>query len=360
MLKRSLAVFLTALFACATLSFAQTYTPKLTLQNSGTKELLIAVSPVNANIVWAAGTHGTFLVTTDGGKTWRSGQVKDAKWLQFRGVRAVSATTAYLLSIGNAPTNFRIYKTEDGGSTWTKQFQNELTGAFYDCFAFWTPKRGIAHSDSVNGVFPELRTEDGTTWQSIANNMPPALPGEFSFSSSDTCVATQGAENGWIATGGSSVARILATADGGNTWNAYDTPIVSSPSAGAFTVDFRNPLNGIVGGGDLDPTDPDNARTASSSDGGHTWTLTNAPPVTGAIFGLSYVRQIGICKTKTCQAVARYVVVTANTGGAAWTPDEGTTWNVLPGVTGEWAVAFASPTAGWLVGAGGTIWKISF
>ena len=360
MVKRSLLVFLAALFAFATLSLAQTYSPKLTLQNSGTKELLIAVSPVNANVVWAAGTHGTFLVTTDGGKTWRSGQVNDAKWLQFRGVRAVSATTAYLLSIGNAPTNFRIYKTEDGGSTWTKQFQNELTGAFYDCFAFWTPKRGIAHSDSVNGVFPDLRTEDGTTWQSIASNMPPALPGEFSFSSSDTCVATQGENNAWIATGGSSAARILATTDGGNTWNAYNTPVISSPSAGAFTVDFRDSSNGIVGGGDLDPSDPDNARTASSSDGGHTWTLTNAPPVTGAIFGLSYVRQIGICKTKTCQAVARYVVVTANTGGAAWTPDEGTTWNVLPGVTGEWAVAFASPTAGWLVGAGGTIWKISF
>ena len=255
MLKRSLSVFLIAMFAFATLSLAQTHFPKLTLQNSGTTELLIAVSPVNANVVWAAGTHGTFLVTTNGGKTWRSGQVNDAKWLQFRGVRAVNENVAYLLSIGNDPTNFRIYKTEDGGSTWSKQFTNELTGAFYDCFAFWTPKRGIAHSDSVNGVFPDLRTEDGTTWQSISSSMPPALPGEFSFSSSNTCVATQGENNAWIATGGSTSARILATTDGANTWNAYDTPLVSSPSAGAFTVDFRDSVNGIVGGGDLDPTE---------------------------------------------------------------------------------------------------------
>ena len=35
--------------------------------------------------------------------------------------------------------------------------------------------------------------------------------------------------------------------------------------------------------------------------------------------------------------------------GAAWTPDEGNTWFTLPGVTGYWAVAFASPKAGWLV-----------
>ena len=365
MLKPTFVVFLmvTVTFSFAILSAdasAQTHFPKLTLQNSGTTELLISVSPVSSNVVWAAGTHGTFLVTTDGGNTWRSGQVKDAKWLQFRGVRAVSATTAYLLSIGNAPADFRIYKTEDGGSTWTKQFQNELTGAFYDCFAFWTPKRGIVHSDSVNGVFPDFRTEDGMTWESIAQNMPPALSGEFSFSSSDTCVATQGPENAWIATGGSSIARILATTDGGDTWNAYNTPLVSSSSAGAFTVDFRDAMNGIVGGGDLDPSDPDNARTAISGDGGQTWALTNAPPVTGAIFGLSYVRQIRACTRPICQETVRYVVVTADTGGAAWSPDEGTTWYVLPGVTGEWAVAFATPDAGWLVGAGGTIWKIGF
>ena len=56
----------------------------------------------------------------------------------------------------------------------------------------------------------------------------------------------------------------------------------------------------------------------------------------------------------------RAVVVTANDGGAAWTPDEGTTWFTLPNVTGFWAVAFATPKAGWLVGTDGRILKISF
>jgi hypothetical protein len=125
-------------------------------------------------------------------------------------------------------------------------------------------------------------------------------------------------------------------------------------------VDFRDASNGMVGGGDLDPSDPDNARTAISNDGGQNWTLTNAPPVTGAIFGLSYVRKIGPCKTAACTDFAKYVVVTADTGGAAWTPDEGTTWYVLPGVTGCWAVAFAGPKFGWLVGTNGQIIKVSF
>jgi photosystem II stability/assembly factor-like uncharacterized protein len=362
MLKPSLAVFLIVAVAFATLSFAETHSkihqPTLTPQNSGTTQGLISVSPVNPRVVWASGRGGTFVVTTDGGATWKAAVVPGAEALQFRDVQGVSEKVAYLQSIGDNPTDFRIYKTVDGGATWTMQFQNQNPGAFYDCFAFWTPKRGISHSDSVNGVFPDLRITDGSTWQDISGNMPPALPGEFSFASSGTCVATQGAMNAWIATGGATTARILATTDGGDTWNAFDTPLVSSPSAGAFTVAFRDPLHGIVGGGDLDPADPNNASTATSNDGGQTWKLTNPTPVTGAIFGLGYVgRAFGV---QEAEDGGRAVVITANAGGAAWSPDEGNTWFTLPGVTGFWAVAFASPEAGWLVGTDGRILKISF
>ena len=366
MLKRSLVVLLIAAFA--TLSFAEgskIHQPKLTPQNSGTTQGLIAVSPVNSRVVWASGRGGTFVLTTNGGKSWTAGVVPGAEALQFRDVQGVSDKVAYLQSIGNNPTDFRIYKTVDGGANWTMEFQNQLAGAFYDCFAFWTPRRGITHSDSVNGVFPDLRTRNGRTWNDISANMPPALPGEASFAASGTCVATQGERNAWIATGGSTSARVLATRDGGDTWNAYDTPLVSSPSAGAFTVSFRDQRHGIVGGGDLDPADPNNARTAKSNDGGRSWALTSAPPVTGAIFGLSYAYRIGNGQRSNDErgdddAFARTVVITANDGGAAWTPDEGSTWYSLTGVSGYWAVGFATPKAGWLVGINGTILNIRF
>lgn len=367
MLKPSLAVFLIA--ASATFAFAQeagkVHQPNLTPQQSGTTQLLISVSPVNSRVVWAAGTGGTYVVTTDGGETWKAAVVPGAESLQFRDVHGVSDKVAYLMSIGNNTTDFRIYKTVDGGATWNIEFTNETVNAFYDCFAFWTPERGVTHSDSVNGVFPDIRTTDGVTWQSIAANMPAALPGEASFAASGTCITIQGKRNAWTATGGSTTARILATRDGGDTWKAYDTPLVSSPSAGAISVAFRDPLNGIVGGGDLASNDA--ADTATSDDGGQTWTLTNKPPVQGAIFCLAYVRGIRHGEDEEFGEEHEHaVVITTETepnftsGEAAWTPDEGRTWFHLPGVSGFWAVAFADPEAGWFVGNGGQILKISF
>ena len=367
MLKLSLSAFLIA--ASATVGFAgehaKIHEPKLTPQQSGTTQLLISVSPVNSRVVWASGTGGTFVVTTDGGEHWKSAVVPGAESLQFRDVQGVSDKVAYLMSIGDNTTDFRIYKTVDGGANWTIEFTNQTVNAFYDCFAFWTPHRGVAHSDSVNGVFPDIRTHDGTTWQSIAAQMPPALPGEASFAASGTCLTTQGGRNAWTATGGSSIARILATRDGGDTWKAYDTPLVSSPSAGAISVAFRDPRHGIVGGGDL--ASNDSAGTATSDNGGQTWTLTNKPPVQGAIFCLAYVRGTRHGDEEDFgEGQDHAVVITTETapsftsGEAAWTPDEGHTWFSLPGVSGFWAVAFADPEAGWFVGRGGQILKISF
>jgi photosystem II stability/assembly factor-like uncharacterized protein len=135
MTKRFLPILLSVV--SATVVVAQEHgihQPSLTPQNSGTNQLLISVSPVNSRVVWAAGTGGTYVVTTDGGNTWKAAVVPGAEALQFRDVYAVSDKVAYLLSIGSNPTDFRIYKTLNGGATWTIEFTNQNPSAFYDCF----------------------------------------------------------------------------------------------------------------------------------------------------------------------------------------------------------------------------------
>lgn len=328
--------------------------PTITPQESGTTEGLIGISSVNSRVVWASGRNGTFVRTTDGGRTWRARQVPGAETLQFRDVEGVSAKEAYLLSIGPG-TDSRIYKTVDGGDSWTVQFQNENPNAFYDCFAFWNPNRGLTFSDPVGGIFPVIRTTNGRTWQNIGGLLPAAEPGEFAFAASGTCVATQGGKRAWIVTGGVHPARVLATVNGGDSWAAYETPLVPGSSgdpsaAGGFSVAFRDPFNGIIAGGDLAATGVVDDNVVRSRDGGRTWVATSNPaPIPGAVFGASYVP--GQHKVR--------VVATGPTG-TAWSADEGDTWSLIPGLNGFWSVAFATHKAGWLVGTGGRIVKVSF
>ena len=90
MSRRSLTFLLTGLCAMAAAGLvgaaqsfatnqAKPHLPTLTPQNSGTTQGLIAVSPVNKDVVWASGRGGTFAVTTDGGATWRAGVVPEPK-----------------------------------------------------------------------------------------------------------------------------------------------------------------------------------------------------------------------------------------------------------------------------------------
>src|SRR5690242_21956405 len=51
------------------------------IQSSHTTESLRGVSVVDRNEIWASGTHGTYLVTTDAGRTWTVHQVPGAEEL---------------------------------------------------------------------------------------------------------------------------------------------------------------------------------------------------------------------------------------------------------------------------------------
>jgi photosystem II stability/assembly factor-like uncharacterized protein len=340
--------------------------PTVTPQESGTTVRFYAVSPIDANVVWASGNLGTFARTLNGGQTWVSRVVPGAETLQFRDVEGVSKDVAYLLAAG-AGENSRILKTEDGGNTWTEQIRNTDPNGFWDCFAFWTPRRGILMADSVNNRFPVHRTTDGQHWADIGDRLPRAQDGEGGFAASGTCAATQGGSNAWLATGAAAVARIVRTTDGGNTWHSSATPIQpqGTPTSGNVSVDFRDARRGVVGGGDVVAAGPQK-NVARSRDGGKTWSLTTPTPFPGAVFGITYTRnhreddaEDGDDDDDGGDSAVRRVAATGP-GGAAWSPDEGGSWNSLPGITNCWAVAFATQRTGWLGCGAGRIFRIDF
>jgi len=325
--------------------------PTVTPQTTGTVQRFFAISPVNDKVVWASARGGTYARTTDGGKTWVTRVMPGGETLEFRDVEGVSAKVAYLLSAGTGTDN-RIYKTEDGGETWTLQFQATDPRAFYDCFDFWTPNRGMTFGDSYDAQFPVLRTRDGGgTWENIADNLPAAQPGEAGFAASGTCIKTLAGRSAWIGTGGAPRARVLSTTDGGDSWASSDVPIQpqGTPVSGVVSLDFRDRFHGILGGGDIIASTEPQLNVARSSDGGRSWTLATPTPFPGAVYGLTYV-----------PGHKRLTVVATGPSGAAWSSDEGDTWTLLPGITNCWAVGFSSWKAGWLGCGNGQIYKIDF
>src|SRR3954471_20050810 len=180
------------------------------IQISHTTENLRGVSAVSRQIAWASGTHGSYLRTIDGGRSWTAHQVPDAAALDFRGIAALSADEAFLMSSGPGEQS-RIYHTADGGQHWQLQSTNSNPKGFFDSIAFWDAKHGVVLGDPIpddsgKRKFELLETEDGQSWHRMpSSQLPEAAPGEGAFAASNSCLALlPNSEDGnlWFATGG--------------------------------------------------------------------------------------------------------------------------------------------------------------
>ena len=322
--------------------------PVLTVQTTGVEALFIGISPVDENTVWISGTQGTYARTTDGGATWQAAVVAGADSLEFRDVHAVDAATAYLLSIGSGEQS-RIYKTTDAGLTWVLQFTNPEPAGFFDCMDFWDAEHGIAFSDSFDGAFFLITTEDGgATWNRVPpDRLPPASDGEGSFAARGTCLVAHGDSTAWVGTGAGASARILKTTDRGRSWTVVETPIVGGTStSGIASLAFRDARHGAAFGGVIDKPDDYSDNVAVTSDGGQTWTLAGRPTLTGAVYGAAYV-----------PGAPTPTLVVAGPKGIDYSADNGMTWTSLDTLS-HWGVAFASPHAGWAIGPEGRVTRI--
>ncbi|MBG0560075.1 WD40/YVTN/BNR-like repeat-containing protein [Actinoplanes aureus] len=277
-LQRKLSISALALVMVAGTGFTPGRGPSWQLSDTGSTARFRGLAPVSARVAWAAGSAGTVLRTVDGGRTWASVGPPEAAALQFRDIEAADAWHAVALTIGNG-TDSRVYATSDGGRTWTETFRNDDPVAFYDCLTFLDRRHGLALSDPVGGKFRILATNDGgRSWQvRPTTGMPDALPGEFAFAASGTCLVSAG-RHAWFATGGGATARVFASRDGGRTWSVADSPIPSGPSAGIYSLAFRDSRTGIAVGGDYaaPATAPDGS--AVTRDGGRHWTVSRTVP----------------------------------------------------------------------------------
>lgn len=318
---------------------------ELSAQSSGTDALLQAVSPVSDEIVWVSGHQATYARTVDGGENWEAVAMAGAEGLQFRDVAAFDDQTAYLMSSGTGDLS-RIYRTDDGGASWVLQYQATHPEAFLDCMDFWSPDRGLAYGDEVDGVPFLLQTDDGgDSWSRVsAGGLPPALDGEGGFAASGTCLIT--GENGraWVATGAGGRGRVLSTEDFGDTWRVVDAPVVGGPSAGLTTIQMGPGGHGLALGGVIGNDTIRSDNVTVTVDGGSTWSTGGTLVMTGPVYGSALLDDVE-------------VAVAVGPKGMDWSSDGGITWQSADTLT-YWAVAFSSAAAGWAVGPQGRIVKL--
>ena len=255
------------------------------VQTKGTDTNLRAVTAVYAHdrnglqfpVVWTSGSNGVILKSLDAGKTWLRLHVKDGDALDFRGIVAFSEKTAYVMSSGEADKS-RIYKTTDGGETWNLQYSDNRKEFFLDSIACLSETHCFALSDPIDGKFLLLNTTDGQLWNPLSSsNMPAALPSEGAFAASNTCLALSGADI-FFGTGGPA-ARVFHSSDSGRTWSVAETPIThGNASSGIFSIVRANEKTIAVVGGDYQDPKRTSGVAAYSLDEGKTWQLAAQQP----------------------------------------------------------------------------------
>jgi photosystem II stability/assembly factor-like uncharacterized protein len=288
-------------------------------------------------VLWASGSNGVILrsMSMVHGTNWTQLTVTGGEALDFRGIRAFDARTAYVMSIGGGGLS-RIYKTTDGGVNWKLQYQDNRPGFFLDALACASEKDCFALSDPVEGKFLLLRNVDGEHWTELPRDkMPAALANEGAFAASGTSIALCGSDDIYIGTGGPA-ARVFHSADRGRTWIVAETPILSGEASfGIFSVTCTGSAV-IVVGGDYKNVNRSDRVAAYSLDAGKTWKLATQQP-NGFRSGLALV--------------AGRLLVAVGPNGEDVSVDLGVTWTHSGSLNLNAITALDNQTV-WAVGAG--------
>lgn len=316
-------------------------------QQVNTKAHFRSVRALSEQVVWVGGTQGTYLRTTDGGRTWQTKQVTGAEKLDFRGVYAFDAQNAILMSAGEAEKGAaRMYRTTNGGTSWELCYQTDQKGVFLDGIAFWDKQNGIVFGDPIDGKFFVLRTRNGgKSWDKVNSQFFPTVQtGEAAFAASGTSLVVVGKQHAFIGTGGGAVAQVYRSSDRGTSWAVATTPLSAGATSGIFGVHFQDISRGIAVGGDYKLTTLQSPNVIITNDGGQHWqqaTPTNPPGLKEAV---AYVP-------------SQRIWVAVGPSGTCYSSNAADKWQVIDQSSFH-ALSCAGSTC-WAVGANGAVAKLA-
>jgi len=238
--------------------FADTCSFDFTDQISGTTNQLLTVSTVSATVAWAAGVGPTVIRTIDG-STWTNSTGTGITGDVYN-IYGIDANNALCTT---SPTSTFIYKTSNGGATWSQVFTQ--TGGFIDAIQMTSPTDGYALGDPVTSKWTVLKTSDGgNSWARMATE-PTQVGSEAGWNNCFQIIGT----NMWF---GTNSTKVYHSSNSGLTWSSSAT----TGSVNTYSLNFNSLTNGLAGG----------TAMVKTSDGGNSYSSTGSPGVSGNINGL--------------------------------------------------------------------------
>ena len=155
----------------------------------------IAPSYLRERIIWAGTDDGLIHVTRNGGTTWRN--VTPPQVVPWAKVSLMDASHFDTLTAYAAINTIRlddlrphIYRTRDGGRTWTRIVTGIDSGATINVVREDPRRRGLLFAGSETQVWVSF--DDGDHWQSLRINMPATSIRDLVIKDEDLVVGTHG------------------------------------------------------------------------------------------------------------------------------------------------------------------------
>ncbi len=155
----------------------------------------IAPSPLRAALVWAGTDDGYIWVTRDDSRTWQNVTPKAlTPWSKVGIIEAshFDPQTAYAAVDRHRLDDYApyIYKTHDGGATWSLVVSGIPQGSFVNAVREDTRRRGMLYAGTERGVYVSF--DDGASWQPLQLNLPVTSIRDLAVHGDDLAIATHG------------------------------------------------------------------------------------------------------------------------------------------------------------------------